>query len=124
MHFNENNQKTGERFDQLGNIILRISTDTRLDIDPLWSYLEYTTIPYICEKEIGVNNCYSNYHYDEIGSLISYLGTRKDGTTKLVKIVEKFFLFKIKGMKTFIDEFIPLMNIEEIKPHNSHSQLH
>jgi hypothetical protein len=124
IHFNKNNQKTGDSFDQLGNMILTISKDTRLDIDPLWSYLEYTTIPYICEKEIGVNNCYSNYHYDEIGSLISYFGTREDGTTKLVKIVEKFLLFRIKDIKSFIDEFMPLMNIEKIKQYKKSSELH
>ncbi len=124
IHFNKNNQKTGDSFDQLGNIILTTSKDSRLDIDPLWSYLEYTTIPYICEKETGINNCYSNYHYDEIGSVISYLGTSKDGTTKLVKIVEKFLLSRIMDIKSFIDEFIPLMNIEEIKQYKENPQLH
>ncbi len=105
-------ENSGKWFVNISQKISLIPLEDVLASRPVQDYLKYTTIPYLSEGTSGY--VVSNYHYDELASVLFYL-EKQDGKTKrsnFVMALDSIFKKEIDNITRLIDEFSSILTVK------------
>lgn len=102
-------RRTGRRFIELGNNLLKIGNDNRLDYSALQEYIQLTLESKNCKNQ----SCSINPHFDEIPTIIHYLNQENDQGKKHLEILLETLAIKDKeDLLTMLEEFLPNLTIK------------
>ena len=101
-------QRNGHRLIELGQNLLKIGKDTRLDYDALKNYIKLTLDKKLCQQR----ECSSNPHYDEVATLLHYLNQEnRQGIKHIEVLFEVITRSDREDLIKMFDEFLPNLEI-------------
>lgn len=106
---------SGDWFSTFGLNIKRMTQSSKLDLTPVRDYLSFTSQDTV--RQTGDSEGAANYHYDELSSLIKFLGQKSNsGQSNFILLKQKVFVENYDQISQMIDYLIPAIAIKEVKP--------
>jgi len=101
-------------FREVAQNLTRLTKDSRVGLDALGSYLNFTSKDYIC---ISQGKCELNYHYDEVFELSKFLLVKdSNGKTNLERMNQKVFIENYSDINGMINDLMPSLKIKTVIP--------
>ncbi len=102
--------RTGERAEELGNNLLKLGEERRMDYNALRLYLERTLQAEFCQD----SHCRQNPHYDELSTLIHYLNQENSQGIKYLEVfLETIAIKEREDLVEMLQEFLPNLEIKK-----------
>jgi len=106
-------QNKGSWFKAVSTNLKRIVESNRVDLTPFRDYLAFTSKNASCSAR---QSCIENYQFDELASLLKYLGeSTKSGETRLAVAVKTILVENFDQLQSMIDDLLPSLKIKEVR---------